>query len=79
MRPYSIAGGARRVGGRLRAVPTATPGVHAVRAAGCLLPGAFYPGAVFVPALAMIVLQFLCLWLAGRALFREKGREADAR
>ncbi len=54
----------------------ARPGLTFGMAAGCLLPGAFYPGAVFVPASAMIVLQFLCLWLAGRALFREKGREA---
>lgn len=51
------------------------PGLMFGLAAGCLLPGAFYPGAVFVPAAAMIVLQFLCLWLAGRVL----GREAGAR
>lgn len=57
----------------------ARPGLMFGLAAGCLLPGAFYPGAVFVPASAMIVLQFLCLRLAGRALFREKGREANAR
>ncbi len=51
----------------------ARPGLMFGLAAGCLLPGAFYPGAVFVPASAMIVLQFLCLWLAGRVL----GRGAD--
>ena len=55
----------------------ARPGLMFGLAAGCLLPGAFYPGALFVPAPAMIVLQFLCLWLAGRELFREKGRGAD--
>ena len=48
----------------------ARPGLMFGLAAGCLLPGAFYPGAVFVPASAMIVLQFLCLWLAGRVLGR---------
>ncbi len=53
----------------------ARPGLMFGLAAGCLLPGAFYPGAVFVPASAMIVLQFLCLWLAGR----EIGRGEDAR
>ena len=52
----------------------ARPGLMFGLAAGCLLPGA-----VFVPASAMIVLQFLCLWLAGRELFREKGRGAGAR
>ena len=57
----------------------ACPGLMFGLAAGCLLPGAFYPGAVFIPAAAMIVLQFLCLWLAGRVLFHEKGREASAR
>lgn len=57
----------------------ARPGMMFGLAAGCLLPGAFYPGAVFVPASAMIVLQFLCLWLAGRVLFREERREAGAR
>lgn len=60
----------------------ARPGLMFGLAAGCLLPGAFYPGAVFVPASAMIVLQFLCLWLAGR-VFRQflsdEGREAGAR
>ena len=55
-----------------RCAPT-RPGLMFGLAAGCLLPGAFYPGAVFVPASAMIVLQFLCLWLAGRVL----GRGAD--
>ncbi len=57
----------------------ARPGMMFGLAAGCLLPGAFYPGAVFVPASAMIVLQFLCLWLAGRVFFRKEGREAGAR
>ena len=52
----------------------ARPGLMFGLAAGCLLPGAFYPDALFVPASAMIVLQFLCLWLAGWAL----GRGADA-
>ena len=53
----------------------ARPGLMFGLAAGCLLPGAFYPGSVFVPAAAMIVLQFLCLYLAGRVL----GQEAGAR
>ena len=54
------------------------PGLMFGLAAGCLLPGAFYPGAVFVPPSAMIVLQFLCLFFAGR-VFYEEGREARAR
>ena len=53
----------------------ARPGLMFGLAAGCLLPGAFYPGAVFVPAAAMVALQFLCLWLAGRGI----GQEAGAR
>ena len=48
----------------------AHPGLMFGLAAGCLLPGAFYPGAVFVPAPAMIVLQFLCLCFAGYWLRR---------
>lgn len=48
----------------------AKPGMMFGLAAGCLLPGAFYPGAVFVPASAMVVLQFLCLWFAGYLLRR---------
>ena len=60
----------------------ARPGMMFGLAAGCLLPGAFYPGAVFVPASAMIVLQFLCLWFAGRVFWQflsKEGREAGAR
>lgn len=48
------------------------PGLMFGLAAGCLLPGAFYPGAVFVPSSAMIVLQFLCLYLAGRFFCRAR-------
>ena len=48
----------------------AHPGLMFGLAAGCLLPGAFYPEAVFVPAPAMIVLQFLCLCFAGSLLQR---------
>ena len=54
----------------------ARPGLMFGLAAGCLLPGAFYPGAVSVPASAMIVLQFLCLHFAGRVLSHEEIREA---
>ncbi len=56
----------------------ARPGLTFGLAAGCLLPGAFCPGAVFVPAAAMIVLQFLCLYFAGRVLCPDE-REANAR
>ena len=59
-----------------RCAPTC-PGLMFGLAAACLLPGAFYPDAVFVPAAAMIVLQFLCLWLAGRVLCPADGREAS--
>ena len=48
----------------------AYPGLMFGLAAGCLLPGAFYPGAVFIPASAMVVLQFLCLCLVGYILRR---------
>ncbi len=41
------------------------PGLMFGLAAGCLLPGAFFAGALFIPATAMVVLQFLCLCLGG--------------
>ena len=56
----------------------ARPGLTFGLAAGCLLPGAFCPGAVFVPAAAMIVLQFLCLYFAGRVLCLDE-KEARVR
>ncbi len=46
------------------------PGLMFGLAAGCLLPGAFFAGAVAVPRAAMAVLQFLTLFLAGALLCR---------
>ena len=56
----------------------ARPGLTFGLAAGGLLPGAFYPGAIYVPSAAMIVLQFLCLYFAGRVLCPDEW-EASAR
>ena len=56
----------------------ARPGMTFGLAADCLLPGAFCPGAVFVSAAAMIVLQFLCLYFAGRVLCLDE-KEARVR
>ncbi len=52
-----------------------TPGLMFGLAAGCLLPGAFFAGELFIPGTGMVVLQFLCLFLAGHYL-RDAGERS---
>ena len=46
------------------------PGLMFGLAAGCLLPGYFFPEAFAAPVQALVVLQFLALMLAGVLIFR---------